>query len=76
MRGGRRSGLTATHSAPARWGGGHDRAIRGTGLLSQSGERGGGRLRLFFELARSLATPEAKLTGLSRKGGPASRPAP
>jgi len=32
-------GLTATHSA-ARVGGGHDRGIRGPGLLSQIFERG------------------------------------
>lgn len=35
-----RSGLTSTHSAAGQVGGGHDRAIRGPGLLSQIFERG------------------------------------
>jgi hypothetical protein len=42
--------------------GGHDRAIRGPGLLSQIFERAVARLRVFFELARSLATSSWSVT--------------
>jgi len=51
--GGRRSGLTCTHSAPAWWRGRWPCHL-GTGLLSHVIERGGCRLMRYCELARGL----------------------